>query len=107
MASTAACCCSDSKVRASSTVQTGASIVYAAEWMRVASATGRPVSAFRIGVAPTMEVARTRMAANPAAMKPIEFFENITAGNLFWRSRRGDCDKPIRVTVTAKRPVAT
>jgi len=47
------------------------------------------------------------MAANPAAMKPIEFFEDITAGNLFWRLRRGDCDKPIRVAVTAKRLIAT
>ncbi len=47
------------------------------------------------------------MAADAAAMKPIEFFEDITAGNLFWRSRRGDCDTPIRVSATAKRLVAT
>jgi len=83
VASTAACCCNDSRVRASNTVQIGANMVYAAEWMRTASAAGRPVSAFRIGVAPTMEVTRTRTAANAATMKPIEPLENLTAGNLF------------------------
>jgi len=51
--------------------------------MRVASAAGRPVSAFRMGVAPTTAVARTRIAANAATMKPIELLENLTAGNLF------------------------
>jgi len=112
VASTAACCCSDSNVRASSTVQIGANIVYVAEWMRVASAAGRPVSAFRIGVAPTMEVARTRIAASAATMKPIELLENFTAGNLFSRPRRGDCDMGGRVmgagfAATASRPAGT
>lgn len=94
---TAACCCNDNNVRASNSAQNGANIVYAAEWIRVASAAGRPVSAFRIGVAPTMEVARTRMAASAAKMEPIELLENLTAGNLFCGARRGDCDMRARV----------
>jgi hypothetical protein len=112
VASTAACCCNDSSVRASNTVQIGANIVYAAEWIRVASAAGGPVSAFRIGVAPTMDVARTRIAPNTATMKPIELLENLTPEIYF-----GDRGAAIAIwmpgspvagsATTASRPVAT
>ena len=76
----APCCRSERRVNASSKSHNGASIVYAAEWMSEASVTGYPDSAFRIGLAPTIAVPRTRITGSATAIVRLE---NLTRRNLF------------------------
>gem|GEM_PF-5597047 len=66
--SSAACCLRERRVRASSTVHKGARTVYATPCTSDASVTGRPVSALRIGVGPTIAVASASMATIAATM---------------------------------------
>lgn len=80
--SSAACCDSDSSVSASISEQNGANTVYATACTSDASVTGSPVSAFRIGVAPTSDVAGTRPASMAATMKLVSPLGILTGHNL-------------------------